>query len=201
MTPPEVHSYLFQLGRAWTGYGVAMELGSWLGASAAPLARGLSEVGYRETLWLFDRWKATNSQVVVAGEFGMHLTAGQDTTLICEQNVRAEYDNVRCVRGDLPKSLRQYDGNPIEFCIFDAPKRNPVFIDCMKALEPYFVPGITVLGLLDFYSYLKSDQAEVDPRKAPVEFITGHSDHFELIMDWPGRCSCAFFKYLKPVKW
>jgi len=203
MTPTEVHAYLYRLGKSWSGYGSALELGSWLGASATHLARGLREVGYDLPFWLFDRWEATYNQVELASEFGQRLTIGQDTAQICEKNVKGQYEQVQCVRGDLPKSLKKYDGNKIEFCIFDAPKRNPVFIKCMEALEPLFIPGITVLGLLDYYSYTKVKGVTVveNPRMAPVDFITGHPDHFEMIMDWPGLCSCAFFKYLKPVKW
>jgi len=203
MTPPEVHSFLFQLGRAWAGYGSALELGSWLGASAAPLARGLDQVGYDQPLWLFDRWKTTKSQVELASKFGQRLSIGQDAVGICERNVKCEYAQVKCVKGELPGSLRQYDGNQIEFCILDAPKRNPVFIDCMNILEPHFIPGITVLGLLDYYSYTKDKGAAAveNPRIAPVEYITGHPEHFEMIMDWPGLCSCAFFKYLHPIQW
>jgi len=201
MTPPEVHSYLYHLGKSWTGDGSALELGSWLGASAVPMARGLSSVGYDLPFWMFDRWRADRNQVELASKFGQRLTIGQDTVGICAQNVKCEYEQIRCVKGELPGILSEYDGNKIEFAIFDAPKRNPVFIDCMRTLEPLFIPGITVLGLLDFYSYLKSDEAEIDPRRAPVEFITGHTDHFKNIMEWPGLCSCAFFKYLKPVEW
>ncbi len=46
MTSRPVHEYLEQLGSQWTGRGVAMELGCWLGASSVPLLRGLVKAGY-----------------------------------------------------------------------------------------------------------------------------------------------------------
>ena len=57
MTPPYVHDYLRQLGREWTGQGVAIELGSWLGASAIPLLEGLVEAGYDRPFYCFDKLK------------------------------------------------------------------------------------------------------------------------------------------------
>ena len=197
MTPVEVHNYLRFLGSEWSGQGCAVELGSWLGATAVPLLEGLVHKGYDKPFWAFDYWRADHRQVKKAALQGVQLSIGQDIRAIFTHNVKPVYDDVNTIQGGVPRTLSQFTEEPIEFCIFDAPKRNPVFIECMQKLEPHFIPGVTVLGLLDFYSYKKGGE----DRKAPVDFITENPTSFTMIKDWPGICSCAFFKYEKPISW
>jgi len=63
MSPPEVHDYIRDLGRTWTGQGCCMEVGCWLGATSAALLEGLVEAGYDKPFWAFDRWVANESEV------------------------------------------------------------------------------------------------------------------------------------------
>ena len=63
---------------AWTGQGLAVELGGWLGASTVPLLSALSDVGYSDLYWVFDRWQASENEVQKAKIQGLELKVGQN---------------------------------------------------------------------------------------------------------------------------
>lgn len=201
MTPPEVHTYLREIGSEWTGRGCAVELGSWLGASAVALLQGLTQAGYDQPFWAFDRWTADQKQVKKAARLGQGLTPGEGLMDLFIRNTTAVYRDVTAIPGRIPKSLEKYSGNPIEFCILDAPKRNPVFINSMRILEPYFIPGVTIVGFLDYYAYRKHERQQAYNLMAPVIFVENNMESFTFMKDWEGICSCAFFRYQKPVSW
>jgi len=201
MSPPVVHEYLHELGSNWTGAGMAMELGCWLGATSVPLLEGLVSVWYDKPFYAFDKWRANEEQAIKAESQGHPLSNGQDIMPVYMNNVSAVYDDVRPVKGNIPDTLQQIKMEPIEICIFDAPKQDPIFIDSMKRLEPYFIPGVTVLGLLDYYSYSKNKGHRAEILRAPVNFMEKYGSCFTKIAEWPTECSCAFFKYEKPISW
>ena len=201
MTPPEVHDYLYQLGRHWTGRGLAMELGCWLGATSVPLLQGLVNAGYDKAFWAFDRWIANDEQISKAAKFGVTITKDQSTLDNYINNTIPIYNKVKTVKGDLPDTLQAFDKKPIEICIFDAPKSNPIFINSLRALEPYFIPNVTVLGLLDYHFWKSQKKRKRKIYYEPVKFIEQNPDTFEFLKDWPGLCSCAFFKYETPIEW
>jgi len=154
MTPVKVHHYLEWLGGRWTGQGVAMELGCWLGASSVALLRGLVKVGYNRPYYVFDRWTANKEQCDWAKRFGVTLSVGQELYPLFYRNVRQVYSgNLIAVVGELPETLNRYPGDKIEICLFDAPKQEPVFTGCIQALYKHWIPGVTVIGLLDYNFY------------------------------------------------
>ena len=81
-------------------------------------------------------------------------------------------------------------------CLFDAPKKDPLFTNCVRTLAPHLVPGVTVLGLLDYRHYLKVPEGRREPYEAPVRFVERNRGRLELLAEWPEKCSCAFFRYL-----
>ncbi len=205
MSPPEVHDYMRDLGRGWAGQGLAVEVGCWLGATSAALLEGLVEAGYDKPFWAFDRWKANGAEVRKAKEQNVTLKLRQDLQSIYMQNVCKVYPKIRAVKGKIPYTLKSYSGDPIEFCMFDAPKRNPMFIQSIRAFIPYFIPGVTVLGLLDYYFYAgrRDVQKKGDWKKflAPVRFMEQYKDNFTMLQEFPENGSCVFFKYEKSIQW
>lgn len=201
MTPTVVHKFLRNVGRGWSGRGVAIELGCWLGASTRPLLEGLVEAGYDRPFWAFDLWTATPNEVKKAAKEGEILTIGQDLIDIYLHNVTSVYGLVNAFKGRIPNILRKYDGGPIEVCVFDAPKTDPDFMDSIRMVLPDFIPGVTILGLLDYNSYRKHVGPERDKFLAPVKFMEENRGYFIQLKSWPvGVCSCAFFKYEKELK-
>ena len=204
MNPPEVHQYLNELGRGWTGQGVAMEVGCWLGATSVALLEGLVEAGYDRPFWAFDRWSANGAEVIKASDQKVPLLMGQDLKPVYEKNVSPTYAKLKMVKGAIPGTFRVYTRDSIEFCLFDAPKCNPVFRDATKFVVPYFIPGVTVFGLMDYYFYKrKQEQQHADWKKflVPVHFIKKYSDHFTLLREFSGFGMSAFFRYEKEISW
>ncbi len=201
MTPEIVHEYLYGLGIQWSGKGVAMELGCWLGATSVPLLRGLVSAGYDKPFWAFDRWWVNEEQMKYAESLGFKLSKGQNSSKIYLENVKAVYEQINAIRCELPGGLTNYMGEPIEILILDAPKRNPVFRNCMEYLLPYCIPGVTVIGLLDYHYWERRKGKQRQLFKAPIQFMEKYKDHFTLLEEWKDQCSCAFFKYEKQMTW
>lgn len=201
MTPPRVHEYLEQIGRKWTGLGVAVELGAWLGASSAALLTGLVEAGYNLPYYVYDRWIANEAQVKKAHTVGVTITDGQDLLPLFLKNVSG-YKHINTVQGNISNTIHTYPGGPIEVCLFDAPKRNPVFTVAIQAVLPHFIPGVTVLGLLDYYFH-RFRHPQDGRFLAPVKFIEQNSRYFKKIKEWTepdAMHSPVFFRYVKPLK-
>ena len=205
MSSPEVHEYLNALGRGWTGAGVAMEVGCWLGATSAALLDGLVESGYDKLYWAFDRWTANDAEVQKAHDHNVELKIGQNLLPVFLENTKSIYPKIQGIKGLVPPVLNMFSAEPIEICLLDAPKKNPVFSDTIQKLIPYFIPGVTVLGLLDYYFYLrrKDNQQKPDWQKflAPVQFIEEYKDNFTVLRDFKENSSCVFFRYEKPILW
>ena len=196
MTPTVVHDYLTKIGSEWTGKGVAIELGSWLGATAVPLLTGLITAGYDKPFYAFDRWQANEPEVEKAKRQGVNVYVGEDLLPLFYKNTSKVYDQMKCHKGSISLNLKQYPGDPIEICLFDAPKQDPVFSDAIQALSPHWIPGVTILGLLDYYFY-KKRPARREEILVQKRYIEQNAGCFELIADWPDQCSCAFFKVKK----
>jgi len=204
MSPGVVHDYLRELGRGWSGQGVAMEVGCWLGATSVPLLEGLVEAGYNKPFWAFDRWRANASEVMKAKAQGQKISFHQDLQNIYLRNVHSVYDNIIAIKGRIPNTFRSYRPEPIELCMFDAPKREPVFGVAVRKLVPHFIPGVTVFGLLDYYFYERRKNMgfkDWEEFLSPVKFVNDYSDCFTLLREFPESGSCAFFKYEKQISW
>jgi len=199
MTPTVVHDYLREVGGAWTGQGVAMELGSWLGASAVPLLEGLVKAGYDRPFYCYDTWRANKEQVGKAACVDVKIKNEQDLLPLFLRNVMPTYSNLIPSQNRIENVIKKYKGGPIEICIFDAPKQDPIFNMAMRGVMPHFIPGVTILGLLDYYFYL--DKPEKKKRlMAPVRFMETNAGYFTKLMEWPvTQCSCVFFRYEKKL--
>lgn len=197
MTNPRVHEFLYELGYNWTGQGTAVELGSWLGASAVPLLEGLIQSAFDKQFWAFDRWEANSEQVKKAKDQGVRLALNQDLEQLFINNVTRVYPNIRTVKGNMPKSLRAYGVTPIEICIFDAPKQEPVFTECVKQLIPYWIPGVTVLGLLDYWFFQRHEGRKRTRFITPHLFMKKYGQYFSVIKDF--TTSEVFFRYEKEL--
>jgi len=201
MTPPVVHSYLGEIGRKWKKKGVVVELGSWLGATAVSLLEGLVQAGYDVPFYAYDIWKAHEEQVRKAEDQGVELQIEENLLPLFMQNVSKVYpaSKIMANRGYISDTIREYPPQPIEICLFDAPKREPVFSNVVRRLSPYWIPGVTILGLLDYYFYKSKKGEKQEVFRAPVKFIEEHEGCFEKIAEWPDKCNCVFFKYIKKL--
>ena len=202
MTSPVVHEYLKELGLLYSGKGVVMELGCWLGGSALPLLEGLVEAGYDKQFYAFDRWKADQSQIAKAAKEGVKLKKGQDTIDLFYSNIKGTYQKVSAYKGGLPDTLCDWEeeisNERVEICIFDAPKQEPIFTGCMQHILPYCIPGVTVFGLLDYHFYKRHTGIKRKRFKAPVDFLLKYAGHFQIVKGWEDQCP-VFIKYTKKL--
>ena len=194
MTPECVHKYLYEIGRRWKGQGVAVELGSWLGATAAVLGQGLKEAGYDKPIYCYDRWTANHEEVEKARLQGVKIKEGQNLLPLFLDNVLPHYGDIYAVRGSITDTLK-WHGEPIEFCILDAPKRNPTFSYAIRELSPYWIQGTTILGLLDIYFYREKGCKKREACMVQERFIKENINSFSMLAQWPDQCDCAFFEY------
>ena len=191
---------LTMIGRKWQGQGCAIELGCWIGASSVALLNGLNLVGYDKPFYAFDRWIANRQQVQEGN--GIVKRAGQDLHSIFLENVLSIYTGqVVTKQGNLPDSLKTgycQDYGKIEICVFDAPKTNPIFTECVRQLYEHWIPGVTILCLLDYNFYKRKEGKERNQLMAPVEFMKKNEGCFSLIHQQKGE-SASFFRYEKPL--
>ena len=198
MTSQKVHDYLTEIGSGWQRKGVAMELGCWLGASSIALLRGLVKAGYDRDFWAFDKWDTPAPQVVKAKAQGMKISAGQDLKPLYCDNVGKVYSKIKAIKGGMPATLSGFNGSAIEICIFDAPKQEPVFTGCVRALKNFWIEGVTVLGLLDYKFYERHNGRKRQQFRAPVDFMEKYGSHFEVLKSWDDECP-VFFRYVKKI--
>ena len=199
MTPKSVHEYLTKIGSQWTGQGVAIELGSWLGASAYALLQGLVPAGYDQPFYCFDNWICVEGQIPKAKAYGVDIQLNQDLLPLFLNNVTPIYDNIKPAKGSIRDSILKWDKKPIEICLFDAPKQEPIFSDSMRGVLPYFIEGVTELGLLDYYFYESKTGPMREKFMAPVNFMKKYGHHFQQTTEFK-EGSCVFFKYIKKIK-
>lgn len=205
MSPEFIQEYLQKLGTQWTGQGVAIELGSWLGGTAVPLLEGLIEAGYDRPFYSFDRWTANKAEVEKAKKQGVRVKDGQNLLPLFLENVTTIYPNIKPRRGMILDTIKEYPGDPIEICVFDAPKTEPTFTEALRVLLPHFIPNVTILGLLDYHFYQMHKGNRRERFMAPVRFMENYSDHFSRIKDWKRKkplyiYSHVFFRYKKELK-
>ncbi len=202
MTPSWVHDYLRRIGASWQGKGVAIELGSWLGATAVPLLEGLREAGYNKPFYAYDRWEANREQVRKAREQGVKITNKQDLLPLFQDNVLNDDIRVFCQKGNISGTLKWPSNTPVEICLFDAPKQNPIFEHAVRQLGPSFIPDVTVWGLLDYYWHRdRPTEKKREAARVPVRFINRYHQNFSLMAEWGHSCACAFFRYRGGVDW
>ena len=180
MTNAAAHRALETLGREWTGRGVAVECGCWLGASSVALLRGLVAAGYDRPFYGFDRWAANDSEVAKAADQGMTLAVGQDISTEWVMNALLVYPKLRARRGNL--GAMRWDGGPVEVLVLDAAKREPIFSHVMGEFVPSLVDGASVV-LLDYGYWRRFEGAQADALRCQERWVVAHEG----------------FEYLAPV--
>ena len=180
-----------------------VEVGCWLGAGTAQLALGIQDRqsdGHAE-LHCYDRWQANEAEVEKAAHWDVALVAGQDT-LPDTRRTLAPFDvPVVFHKGDITDA--DWDGGPISVYVDDASKKWQAFYHVLFTFGPHWIPGKTVVVLMD-YNIWKSTGAE--EHQVQKQFIEAHGDCFQPI-DYVGQSSTkgrlptqpAAFLYTQPV--
>lgn len=191
-----IGGYLYQAGLNHSGKGDVVEVGSWLGSSCAYVALGLSEIKSNARIHCFDRftYKGEKQELVKA----LDLKMDQDLTPIFRANVLPVYPHIRACRTDI-MDIGWKEG-PIEIYIDDASKKPEQFLHVLKVFGPSFIPGCTVLILMDFNMYLKKDTYTTEQLaryRCQKDILDKLQDYFRPLESfWPAK-SMASFLYEK----
>lgn len=175
-----------------------VEVGCWLGAGTAQLALGIRERQCAEdvSLHCFDQWKATPGEVEKAARWGVGLSVWEDTLPRVRRALEPFNVPIRFHKGDIRRS--RWDGGPISVYVDDLSKSPSKFIRALLTFGPWWVPGETVIVLMDYDMWKKTGAAA---HKCQKHFVEANSNCFEPIEHEAHaiKSSVAVFLYRQPI--
>ena len=188
----EIGPVLRQFARTAQPNTSIVEVGCWLGAGTAQLAVGVLEGKHPTSIKIhcYDRWTANQAEVEKAARWRLQLADGEDLLPYTKRMLEPFAIPIEFHQGDIRTAL--WDGGPISIYVDDASKMSKLFYHSLGAFGPSWVPGQTVIFLMDFDIWKKTGKAEHQCQK---EFIEDHQDSFERIPN----TEVAVFRYSRPV--
>lgn len=174
-----------------------VEVGSWLGAGTAQLALGVRErqVGGQISIHSFDRWIATKGEVEKAKQKNnLDLELGQDTLPYVMDSLTPFGVHMYFTKGDILDAT--WGGQPISVYVDDASKAPKRFYHVMKTFGPSWIPGVTIVVLMDYHYWEKTGSAD---HKCQRNFIDNHREHFAPVEGFKRRGSNEAFLYTKQL--
>ena len=192
----EIGPFLRGLARNAPASTAIVEVGSWLGAGTAQLALGLRERGAEQsvTIHSYDRWIATKPEIEKAAQkANLRFSPNQDTLPWVMQALQPFGVGIKFVKGDI--AVVDWAGGPISVYVDDAAKVPARFFHVLRTFGSWWVPGVTVLVLMDFHYWEKTGSED---HKCQKYFIDAHPEHFAQIEDFR-RASNAAFVYRKKL--
>ena len=188
----EIGPVLRQFARKAQPNASIVEVGCWLGAGTAQLALGVLENQHPTgiNIHCYDRWTANEAEVEKASRWGLQLTDGEDLLPHTKRMLEPFNIPIDFHQGDIRTAL--WSGGPISIYVDDASKMSKLFYHSLGAFGPSWVPGETILFLMDFYIWQKTGKAE---HRCQKEFIEDHPESFDRIPN----PDVAVFRYSRPV--
>lgn len=179
MCAHQIGQELRQFARQAPDDTVIVEVGSWLGAGSAWLSLGVRERPAPDTVAIhcFDRWRINAAEAVKAERKGFpELAEGTDSLPFVRRQLTPFGVALHFHQGEI--NAARWDGTPISVYVDDACKTPRQFRYVMRTFGPAFVPGSTVLVLMDFSHWTISGNPDHECQK---DFIASHPNAFEPI--------------------
>ena len=179
------------------GGGYIVECGAWLGSCTVSVACGLrdyDELAAHEgrrpcncQMVVYDKWTATASEVLKAHrQQGMLIPPGTNLLPAFLENVGGIYHDLRTIRGDTQLAEWNADDR-IYLYIDDCNKRPTAWEHATRTFFPAFVPGETLLYLMDIDYYKKFPEGpERSALKCQKRYMRAHREQFKLLQHLPG---------------
>ncbi|MBE0693795.1 MAG: hypothetical protein IH590_11925 [Aquamicrobium sp.] len=194
----EIGPFLRELARAAPDRTAIVELGAWLGAGTAQLALGVAERGPDRPLPIhaYDQWTAIPGEVSKAArKTGLKLEEGQDTLPHVKATLEPFPVPIWFHKGDLGRAT--WSGEKISIHVDDACKKPSLFFHALRTFGPSWVPGETVVVLMDFHFWQKAKSKSYRCQK---DFVEKYRDHFEPIeRDYFAGNSWAAWRYVRSI--
>jgi hypothetical protein len=162
-----------------------VEVGSWLGAGTAQIALSLLKNDMQDsiTIHAYDRWQASESETRKAkSNPELKLNSGDDTLLWVRSMLQPFGVSIEFHKGDLSKA--SWCGDPISIYIDDAAKTPEYFFHVLKTFGPAWIPGETILLLMDYHMWSKSLSGRISGHKCQQDFIESFPGHFERMSEF-----------------
>ena len=173
-----------------------VEVGCWFGAGTAQLALGVLErvPHQRIPIHCFDRWIVDLTQVEKARQFAnLEIVSGQDTLPLTIDYLRPFGVEMHFTKGNIKHA--NWQGGPISVYVDDASKVPKMFSHALKTFGPWWIPGVTIIVMMDYSYWQKSGRAD---HKCQQEFMERYGDHFSAISNIGSRGPAAF-RYETPL--
>jgi hypothetical protein len=179
----EIGQFLRALARNAPASTAIVEVGSWLGAGTAQLAWGVRERAGRQSIPIFtyDRWIASTAEIEKAlKKANLTFRNGEDTLPWVMNAIRPFDVPVTFVKGSILGA--KWNNGPISVYVDDASKSPKLFFHVLRTFGLAWVPGVTVLVLMD-YRYWQKTGSEV--HKCQKYFIENHPENFTPVEGFP----------------
>lgn len=193
MTSPLELAFLhFYAKKIYTGQGEIVDLGCWLGATSAALAKGLlqnpkvSNKSKRIHAYDLFYWEASLDHHTVGTPYENKFQPGDDYKWLFLENTK-EYVSLIETKGDI--NIDKWNAAPVEFLFIDAMKNKMTTHTILKNFYPFLVPGKSHVAYQDFDHYLT-------PWVHLLIYI--FRNYFEHVCEIPFSGS-TIFKLIKPL--
>lgn len=176
-----------------------VEVGTWLGGGTGWLAQGAARAEKAVQVHTFDQFEARPDEVRKASKGQIEMQIGTDTLPVV-RDLLASFDGaITFHKGDLVSA--EWNGGPIGLYVDDAAKTPTLFYHALATFAPHWVPGETVIVLLDyrFWETLKSWRGR---RRFRVQqhVVEQHPQCFEEILsDVFAPLRMGAFRYTAPL--
>lgn len=191
----EIGAYLERYAADVPQVSAIVEVGSWLGAGTAHLALGAMQSG--AAIYVYDRFFCANDEERdKAARFGVKLKVGEDTLPRVMESLEPFHAPIHYIKGSVKESTFHWDKGAIGLYVDDLTKTDPIWLPVIKRVRPQFIPGKTILVLMDFHF----DETAGDKYGAQKRYMAANKKHFEQLEDRIGGTTTAVFRYLGESK-
>ncbi len=174
----ELGPFLREVGRTTPSDTAIVEIGVWLGAGTAQLCCGIADRKARgemvPVIHCYDRWQASRPEVAKAAHTNTKIRRGSDTLPQVIQALKPFGAEIYFHKGNID-FLRSLNW-PVGAFILDAAKGSRQFRNIMRIFGPWWIPGQTVVVLMDYYYYKKTGRTDF---ACQARFIEAHPNHFK----------------------
>lgn len=191
MNEPEVYRELTRFSSQLPSGSNVVQLGCWLGAGTSAVLQGCAEQPLI-TVHCYDRWKASEKEVLKAAHSGVKISRGQDLLPIFRSNVGDYSDEVKVHRCEF-ENISFIPGN-ISFMIVDGGKGKRTFFSVMKRFSSSWIAETTVVALLDFWHFRNVSPGKMHLHLHQKQFVEANSESFRRVSS-PDDTESAFFVF------
>ncbi|ASP64368.1 hypothetical protein [Sinorhizobium meliloti] len=175
-----------------------VELGTWLGAGTSQMATGLQSRAddHNIRIHTFDSFTMSASSAEKARKQGVEFKEGDDTLPWVREALKPYGPLVEFHKGMLDEQT-MWTGEPISLYVDDATKYPYTFYLCLKKFGPSWIPGKTIVVLMDALIYLKKRDLpakNIADLRIQHDFITERPDSFTEVEGFKDT-SVAAYRY------